>query len=211
MVNTPWSQDAARQARGLPIGLHLNLDRGPPVGPDFPGEWRTREGGLSGARVGELPADVVEAETAAQLERLEQWLGQGATHLDVHKHLHRHPQVLEGLCRVARRRGLPVRSIDAGMRAALQARGVATNDHFVGESGEDAYWNRERFTQALAALPTEGITEWMCHPGHLPECVTSRYAAQREVELATFLHPDTRAALDRKGIRPTDFRVLHAR
>ena len=208
LVNTPWSEEAARQARGLAIGLHLNLDRGPPVGPDFPREWRSAEGGFVGARVAELPASVVEAEAFAQLRRLEGLLGQPATHVDVHKHLHRHPRVLEGLARVARRAGLPVRSIDADTRAALRARCVATNDHFVGESGEAAYWTPERFAQALAELPAEGVTEWMCHPGHLPEVVTSRYAAQREVELATLLQPRSREALERAGIRLTDFRHL---
>ncbi|WP_233595564.1 MULTISPECIES: carbohydrate deacetylase [Corallococcus] len=208
LVNTPWSEEAARQARGLAIGLHLNLDRGPPVGPDFPLEFRSVDGGFIGARVDALPADVVEAEAFAQLGRAERMLGQAVTHLDVHKHLHRHPRVLEGLARVARRAGLPVRSIDADMREALRVLGVATNDHFVGESGEAAYWTPERFAAALTALPSEGITEWMCHPGHLPEVVTSRYAAQREVELATFLHPRSREALDRAGLRTTDFRVL---
>lgn len=207
-MNTPWSEEAARGARGFAIGLHLNLDRGPPVGPDFPREWRSGEGGFVGSRVAELPAAVVAAEAFAQLRRLEGLLGQPATHIDVHKHLHRHPRVLEGLARVARRAGLPVRSIDADMRAALRAVCVATNDHFVGESGEAAYWTQERFAQALAALPAEGVTEWMCHPGHLPEVVTSRYAAQREVELATFLHPRSREALERAGMRLTDYRHL---
>ncbi|MCY1039775.1 ChbG/HpnK family deacetylase [Corallococcus sp. bb12-1] len=208
LVNTPWSEEAARQSQGLAIGLHLNLDRGPPVGPDFPREFRSMEGGFIGARVDALPVDVVEAEVFAQLGRAERLLGRPATHVDVHKHLHRHPRVLEGLARVARRAGLPVRSIDTAMRDALRALGVATNDAFVGESGEAAYWTPERFAAALEALPTEGVTEWMCHPGHLPELVTSRYAEQREVELATFLHPRSREALERAGLRPTDFRVL---
>ncbi|MBN8233145.1 ChbG/HpnK family deacetylase [Corallococcus macrosporus] len=208
LVNAPGTEDAARQARGLAIGLHLNLDRGAPVANGFPREWRTVDGGLDGARVAGLPADVVEAEALAQLEQLERLLGQAATHLDVHKHLHRHPQVLEGLSRVARRAGLPVRSIDAAMRGALRARGVTTNDHFVGESGETAYWTPERFSEALKALPGEGVTEWMCHPGHLPEVVTTRYAAQREVELATFLDARSREALAQSGIQPTDYRVL---
>ncbi|WP_233597085.1 MULTISPECIES: carbohydrate deacetylase [Corallococcus] len=209
LVNAPDSESAARQARGLAIGLHLNLDRGAPVTPGFPREWCTVDGGLDGSRVDGLPVDVVEAEALAQLERLERLLGQAATHLDVHKHLHRHPQVLEGLSRVARRAGLPVRSIDADMRGALRARGVATNDHFVGESGATAYWTPERFAQALAALPTEGVTEWMCHPGHLPELVATRYAAQREVERTTFVDVRSREALEQAGVRPTDYRVLH--
>ena len=42
----------------------------------------------------------------------------------------------------------------------------------------------------------------MCHPGYPPEAVKSGYSAQREVELATFLHPRAREALSRAGSRP---------
>ena len=38
----------------------------------------------------------------------------------------------------------------------------------------------------------------------------SGYSAQREVELATFLHPQAREALARAGIIPTGFGVLRA-
>ena len=207
MVNTPYSESAAREARGLALGLHFNLARGLPTWAAFPSDY-LEGGALSEPRAQHLTPDVVEAEALAQLERLDALLGQPATHVDVHKHLHRHPAILEGLARAARTARLPVRSIDAGMRQALRNLGVLTNDHFIGDAGTEAYWTVERLEEQLAALPGEGVTELMCHPGYTPEAVKSGYAQQREVELATFLHPRAHMLLTRLGLEPTDFRVL---
>ncbi|MCP3141641.1 carbohydrate deacetylase [Pyxidicoccus xibeiensis] len=209
MVNTPWSEAAARESRGLPgIGLHFNLARGTPVWSGFPRALLGEDGGLVEARAASLTPDVVEAEAFAQLARLAGLLGAPATHVDVHKHLHRHPHVLEGLARAARAARLPVRSIDADMRRALEAHGVATNAHFIGDAGTEAYWTLERLQEQLAALPADGVIELMCHPGYRPETVKSGYSAQREVELETFVHPRARELLTRAGVTVADFRVL---
>ncbi|NMO14874.1 ChbG/HpnK family deacetylase [Pyxidicoccus fallax] len=208
MVNTPHSEAAAREARGLSIGLHFNLARGTPVWSGFPRAFLGEDGGLVESRAASLPSDVVEAEAFAQLARLTALLGQPATHVDVHKHLHQHPQVLQGLARAARTAGLPVRSTDTAMRNALQSHGVATNAHFIGDAGTEAYWTLERLESHLASLPTDGVIELMCHPGYRPETLKSGYSAQREVELDTFLHPKARELLSRAGITPADFRVL---
>jgi predicted glycoside hydrolase/deacetylase ChbG (UPF0249 family) len=207
MVNTPYSKAAAREAQGLSIGLHLNLARGEPVWPGFPRDF-LEGGAFSEARAPTLPAEAVEHEARAQLERLARLLGRPATHVDVHKHLHRHPPVLAGLARAARAAGLPVRSIDEPMRRELVAQGVATNAHFIGDAGAEAYWTLERFEAAMGGLPVSGVIELMCHPGYTPEAVKSGYAAQREVELATFLHPRAKEALARAGLMPTGFSVL---
>src|SRR5688572_17040559 len=97
MVNMPFSEDAAAAGRGLAIGLHLNLARHPPAWARFPRALLGDDGGFVETRANELPADVVEQETFAQLDRLEQLLGRPATHIDVHKHLHQHPAILSGL------------------------------------------------------------------------------------------------------------------
>jgi hypothetical protein len=207
MVNTPYSEAAAREAQGLSIGLHLNLARGEPVWPGFPRDF-LEGGAFSEARAHTLPAEAVEHEARAQLERLATLLGRPATHVDVHKHLHRHPNVLTGLARAARAAVLPVRSIDEPMRRELEAQGVATNAHFVGDAGAEAYWTLERFEASVATLPASGVIELMCHPGYPPEAVKSGYAAQREVELATFLHPRAREVLAQAGLTPTGFSVL---
>jgi predicted glycoside hydrolase/deacetylase ChbG (UPF0249 family) len=206
MVNTPYSRAAAEAADGLAIGLHLNLARHPPLWAGFPQGLLTR-GELDESRAAELPPEVVAAETRAQLDAARALLGRAPTHLDVHKHLHRHPAILEGLSEVAKERGLPVRSIDQAMRDALRARGVRTPDHFIGDAGTQAHWTLDQLFASLEAL-APGLTELMCHPGLSPSAVKSGYSAQREVELATFLHPSAREALDRAGVRLSTFDAL---
>ncbi len=205
MVNTPHSEDAARQASGLAIGLHLNLARHAPVWTGFPSAL-LKNGELFEPEAAALPAEVVEQETLAQLERLEALLGRPATHIDVHKHLHRLPAVLDGLAAAARRKGLPVRSIDPAMRSVLRARQVATNDHFLGDAGATAFWTVAQLAEVLSSLPENGVAELMCHPGYAPTTLRSGYSVQREVELATFLDPRARQLLS--PFELTDFRAV---
>ena len=56
------------------------------------------------------------------------------------------------------------------------------------------------FERQLDRVPTEGVVELMCHPGHAPTQVISGYSSQREVELATFCSPSARAALEARGL-----------
>src|SRR5688500_7142073 len=42
MVNTPWAEDAAREADELSVGLHLNLARHPPLPATPPARRRAR-------------------------------------------------------------------------------------------------------------------------------------------------------------------------
>lgn len=206
MVNTPYTEDAVRPARGLAVGLHLNLARWPPLSKAIPGQL-LKDGALDERRAAELPAEAVEQEALAQLERLQRLLGVPATHLDVHKHLHLHPAVLEGVIAVARAHQLPVRSINAEMRRRLTAAGVKTCDHFIGDAGNEPYWSLERLRTELEALG-EGTTELMCHPGYTPTHVRSGYNRQREVELQTFLHVGAQAVVQRLGLQLVDFRAL---
>jgi predicted glycoside hydrolase/deacetylase ChbG (UPF0249 family) len=90
------------------------------------------------------------------------------------------------------------------MRAVLRGRGVRTTDHFVGDAGQEPYWTRARFEEAVASL-APGTTELMCHPGYSPTHVQSSYAAQRVVELETLTSPEARAALARAGVQLTSF------
>lgn len=189
IVNSPHSEDAARQADGLAIGLHLNLVRFPAVSD---GSEQ-----LDDAKPGE---DFVVRETRAQLEKLKALIGREATHIDVHKHAHLQPQVLSGLATVAKERGLAVRSINTEMRATLQRLGVATNDVFLGDAARDAYWTPERFDEILSQVPNDGVVELMCHPGYANSHVPSGYSAQREVELATFVSANARAVLQQRRL-----------
>lgn len=192
MVNTPHAEDAAALSAGLAIGLHLNLARWSSL--SQPGRELVEAGAAT------LDAAFVHDETLAQLDRLRALLGRDATHVDVHKHLHRHPAVLEGLARAAKARGLAVRSVDDAMRERLHRAGVRTNDVFIGDTGAEAWWTRERFAAVVERLPASGVVELMCHPGLRPSAVASGYAAQREVELATFCADESRALLEARGL-----------
>lgn len=211
MVNGPHSEDAGKKVHGagLGIGLHLNLARWAPLSKLVPRSLLGPDGGFVESKVVELSADVVESETLAQLQRLHELTGRPASHVDVHKHLHRHAAVLEGLARAAKTQKLPVRSIDPAMRRALVDRGVRTNDAFLGDAGADAYWTPERLRMHLWALPPDGSVELMCHPGYAPITLKSGYGAQREVELATFLSPQARAWLETRQLKPTSWWALH--
>jgi predicted glycoside hydrolase/deacetylase ChbG (UPF0249 family) len=206
MVNGPDAQSAAAQARGRPVGLHLNLARWRPAWDGFPEELLA-QGELSEPLASRLPADVVENEVQAQVGRFEALFGAPPTHLDVHKHLHRHPGVFDGLCRAARSHALPVRALDPPMRVALRSNGILTSDGFVGDAGDEAYWTLPRLRSTLESL-SQGVTELMCHPGYAPLTLKSGYSAQRETELATLTHPMARSWLGELGIRLVDFRVL---
>ena len=199
IVNGPFSAGSVLAAHALPIGLHLNLARWAPLSP-VPAELLSPEGNLLESQAGKLPAEVVEAEVHEQLDALFALLGCGATHIDVHKHLHRHPAVLEGLLAAAKARGLPVRTIDAGMREKARAAKVATNTHFLGEAGATGYWTLAQLEKTLKELPKEGVIELMCHPGYAPKELTSGYAAQREVELETFTSAKAKALLAEHGV-----------
>ena len=190
IVNSPWSEEAAAQAEGLAIGLHLNLVRFESV--SQPSVELTERG--------HHDLQFVVKEIRAQLERFRQLLGRGATHLDVHKHAHKDPTVLGALGIVAREHSLAVRSIDPQMREALKESGVRTNDAFFGDAGEAAWWTPEQWVKTLDQLPREGVVELMCHPGYRPSQVVSGYGPQRELELSTFLSPATREALAARGL-----------
>ncbi|HZJ55636.1 MAG TPA: ChbG/HpnK family deacetylase [Myxococcaceae bacterium] len=206
MVNLPHSEHGAALARGLSVGLHLNLSRGTPVSGGFPPSL-LRAGAFDEALVGSLSPDAVAEEAEAQLARAEELLGGPPTHVDVHRHLHRFPAVLEGVSRVAGSRGLPVRALDETMRAQLRRAGVRTTDHFVGEASGEAYWTELRFAETVAAL-AEGITELMCHPGYPPRQTHTSYALQRAVELATLTSAAARQAIAEAGISLGSFADL---
>jgi predicted glycoside hydrolase/deacetylase ChbG (UPF0249 family) len=192
MVNTPYTAEAALQVDGLSVGLHLNVARWHSLArPSFE---------FIEAKAGELTAAHVEHEALAQLDRLELLLKRPATHLDVHKHLHRLPNVLTGVIAAAKARRLPVRSPDAAIRASLKAAGVPTNDLMLGDADRDAYWTLEALEAQLRAMPADGFIELMCHPGYSPSQVHSGYGAQREIELATFTSPKAVQLLKTLGL-----------
>jgi hypothetical protein len=180
MVETAFAAAALAAApRSLGIGLHVVLDPA-------------------------LHRAAAEAALRRQVARFAALRGAPPTHLDSHKHAHRHPDVLEGFAAVAAELGLPVRAIDGAMRDLLRARGVATADRFLGDATLRPAWTVASLAGAVAAVG-EGVTELMAHPGHAPSHVRTSFGVERELELEALCDPRVRAAIEGAGVRLCDF------
>jgi hopanoid biosynthesis associated protein HpnK len=122
--------ELARDTSGLGVGVHLNLNDGPPVAPresvpslvNDSGEF---EGGPDGlllkiATRG-LAMREVEIEWEAQISKVRK-AGIEPTHLDGHKHVHMLPGLFEIALRLAKRHGIGAIRVSheaSGLRAAL--------------------------------------------------------------------------------------------
>jgi hypothetical protein len=183
MVDTPFAAAALRDAPAtLGVGLHAVLDPG-------------------------LDRAAAEAELRRQLTRFEALRGAPPDHLDSHKHAHARPAILDAFAAVAAALGLPVRALDAPMRAALRGAGVATTDHFLGDAALRPAWTAESLLAALATL-REGTTELMAHPGYAPTHATTSFGPAREVELRALASPAALDAAAAAGVRLSSFAAL---
>jgi chitin disaccharide deacetylase len=122
--------ELARDAGGLGVGVHLNLNDGPPIAPresvpslvNDSGEF---EGGADGlllkiATRG-LSMREVELEWSAQISKVRD-AGIEPTHLDGHKHVHMLPGLFEITLRLAKRYGIGAIRVSheaSSLRAAL--------------------------------------------------------------------------------------------
>jgi chitin disaccharide deacetylase len=169
---------------GVEVGLHLELSGwgGGPLSRGRRAVRRDRDWALEALE--------------RQLAGFERLFGHTPAYLDGHRHCHAAPGLAAAIARVARRRGLPLRSIDANHRRTLRCLGVATPDRLVG-----------RLSQDDAALPDElrpvigeevelpaGVTEWMTHPGHPDPASGSGYDAGRREDLELLLSLGDRGA-----------------
>jgi predicted glycoside hydrolase/deacetylase ChbG (UPF0249 family) len=214
IVTQPIDRDrmAAALDTALGIGLHVNLTLGRPLtgGRSLVGDdgrfIRDARRAAARARVGD-----VEREIEAQIERFVALARRAPTHLDSHHHIGLHEPVRDVLLAAARRLGIPVRSQNAEARARARSAGLATPDHFFGESGPAAYWTPARVRARLGTLPA-GVSEFMTHPGRYDAALAgSRYGRQRETELVGLGTPAARAAAAALGITLCHFGDLGPR
>ena len=205
----PPAQRDELQASGLGVGVHLNLTLGTPVSnPRRVPSLVDAEGRfIRDAREAAARARIDEAriELGSQIDAFRKIMGRFPTHLDTHHHVGRHDPILDLVLDFARALKVPVRSQDAAVRTAARRLGLRTPDHFMGESGPEPYWSRERTLEHLAGLPT-GLSEFMTHPGYFDDDLAySRYGRQRETELAGLTDPECRRAVERHGIQLAHF------
>jgi len=199
----------ALKSSGLGVGLHMNLTLGPPVAPArrvaslVDGEGRFVRDAREAAQ--RASKDEARIELGMQIDEFRRIMGRFPTHLDSHHHVGRHEPILELVLDFARAIKVPVRTQDPEVRAMARKVALKTPDHFMGESGPDAYWSSERVLAHLRELPG-GVTEFMTHPGYYDEDLAySRYGRQRDIEVAGLTDPEARALIEREGIRLIHF------
>jgi len=199
----------ALKSSGLGVGLHMNLTLGPPVAPVrrvaslVDGEGRFVRDAREAAR--RASKDEARIELGMQIDEFRRIMGRFPTHLDSHHHVGRHEPILELVLDFARAIKVPVRTQDPEVRAMARKVALKTPDHFMGESGPDAYWSSERVLAHLRELPG-GVTEFMTHPGYYDDDLSySRYGRQRETEMTGLTDPQARALIEQEGIRLIHF------
>jgi len=232
MVAAPAAADAVRRARKQPqlrVGLHLVLaDGNAMLAPDRIPGLSDQAGRMdsrmfvNGVRFFMLPElrRQLEAEIHAQFSAFMR-TGLKLDHVNVHKHFHLHPTLLQILLRVGREFGAPaVRVPDepvwfaartgnwaAGanavllkpwiglMKHRLRAAHILHNDRIFGVAASGAM-DEEKFLAVLARLPP-GITEIYLHPALRsgPAIAGSMSAYRHADELAALLSPRVRAAV----------------
>lgn len=248
MANGPAFLEAAALARARPtldVGVHLVLhDESPAAPPEripalVRADRRLKPLGavVRGLLLGRIPREQIEAEYAAQIERVRS-AGLSPSHLDSHCHLHALPAVASVVQSLGERfgipcarrpafsslaefRGAPISRYPLAIGITLANRfsrsGGAARlrmpDAFVGlvQSGEvDAAW----LERALARLARGRISELMVHPSDGSDAgdPQAKYGSQRRrAEFEAVTAPEIRAALARHDVVLVDYRFLAAR
>jgi hopanoid biosynthesis associated protein HpnK len=236
MVAAPAAADAVRRARELPrlrVGLHLVLaDGSAMLTPDLIPDLADRAGRMNsrmfvnGVRFFAFPGvrRQLEAEIRAQFSAFAR-TGLTLDHVNVHKHFHLHPTLLEMLLRIGREYGVTaVRVPDeplwfaaqsghwfAGANAALLAPWIALmkhrlrmaqvlhNDRIFGVAASGAM-DEAKLLAILERLPP-GVTEIYLHPAtESGSTIASSMSTYRHAdELAALLSARVRAAIATGG------------
>jgi len=214
--------DAVRLAKETPsldIGCHLVLVGSPGFPLTVP--QLVRAVALRRLRIYDELADQVRRIVDA---------GLSPTHLDTHKHTHLLPPILEAVARISEEFRIPwvrrpfdfplqpggvgwknrlMRLMSGRFGSALSRHHCRSTDWFAGFNLTGDYGS-EDLVNVIRALP-EGVTEFMCHPGHCGDDLRSartRLKESREQELLALTAPEVRKALVDAGVALVSYRDL---
>lgn len=217
MVPCPWSAEAARMFKGLPIGIHLTLTS------EHPGyRWRSLTGAASLCDAdGFLPATTalavaqhdspdMLAECRAQIEAALSW-GLDITHIDTHMDvLHANQALFSIYLDLAQQFAVPIRlPLQAAFPAheLAAARGVLSVDNLI------YAWprpTRDVMFETCPGLPP-GVTELFAHPvldGEELRGYDHHHADIRVHDAATLTDPSVMSLLDRHRVHRISHREL---
>lgn len=237
MVAAPAAADAVRRARECPslrVGLHVVLADGlamlaPDMIPDLadPSGRMNSRMFVNGVRFFALPGvrRQLEAEIRAQFAAFAR-TGLALDHVNVHKHFHLHPTLLQMLLRIGREFGVAAVRVpqeplwfaaqdgrgmawlagallapwNALMKRRLRAARVLHNDNLFGVAASGAM-DEGKLLAVLARLPA-GITEIYLHPATVSgDTIAASMSGYRHAdELAALLSPRVREAVAAAGV-----------
>ena len=214
--------DAVRLARETPsldIGCHLVLVGAPGFPATIP--QLVRDLALGRIRIYDRLVQQVRRIVDAGLK---------PTHLDTHKHTHLLPPVLEAVARISEEfriawvrrpfdfplqpggvgwKNRLMRLMNGSFQHALTRHHCRSTDWFAGFKFTGSY-RSEDLINVIRALP-EGITEFMCHPGHCGDdlrVARTRLKESREEELRALTAPEVRVALADAEVTLVNYRQL---
>jgi len=222
MANGPAFTEAAQLAptvAGLSIGCHVVLIDGEPVlaphlipslvSNSAAGAPHFRDGLKSfAARAlsGQLHPEQIEAETAAQIRKL-QAAGIAVSHVDTHKHTHLFPQVLKPLLRAARACGVGAVRNPFGPRRPLHSK------HLLRRPGLWARFAEVRMLRAFAGSFRESARRagFVTPDGTLGIVVTGALDATLFRAIAQSIPPGTWEFVCHPGYNDHDLRSARTR
>ncbi len=244
MACGPQFLEAARLAADnahLSVGCHVVLVDGSPIlaPQQVPSllsnsSFRFRQSIVSfaaRATTGKLDEDEIEAEVAAQIQKL-QAAGIHVTHVDSHKHTHMFPVVLRGILKAAHKCGVRAirnpfeplifaksgnwkRQFQLGVlrryrgvfRRELEQAGMVTPDGCIGIVATGGL-TAEIFDGLIRDLP-QGTWEFVSHPGYNDSDlaqVATRLRQSREKELSILTRANLKGLLENAGIQLISYR-----
>lgn len=241
MVNFPdlkSSMAFLERAKGLDVGVHLNLTTGPPViDPDrVPslvnrrGEFHALDPFFKRIALGRIRWAEVEQEWRAQIE-LGMEMGCRFTSITSHQHVHMFPRLAWIAVALAQQYGIPVVRLSRYHRVSIlrplrlkfwilaafawRIRGILhqrqqfCNDFVLDIPPLAAGPALARLSDTIRCLP-DGLYELVCHPGYVDRTLESRdhYTSGRLIELDVLTAAPLRDVLAENGIELTTFRQL---
>ena len=251
MANSIAFEEAVQLAKsddGWSVGCHVVLLDGQPLceSPRVSSLVQRKKShvfrdGVAGfavrALTGRIDSEQVEAETTAQIRKL-QSNGVKVSHLDSHKHTHMFPAALEGILRAARTCSITairnpfevvaanfaraqrrlwkryaqvktLRGLAGGFRRAVTKAGLRTPDGTLGIVAT-GHLTGDLFQHIADNMP-DGTWEFVCHPGYVDsdlDRIRTRLRTQRAEELKVLTSPEAKTALKRRGIELISYNQL---
>lgn len=210
MVNLPGFEDAIRvinQNPQLGVGLHFNLSYGSPISDPENVPSLVNFSGAFSNEIERWKKDDIVTELSAQWSRFTK-TGVQPTHIDSHQHIQKYPCVYEPMVRLAQKHNLSMRRM--GEEPAIEgSQHPNSADRFI----LDFYFKGDgtsRLEKHLKELQP-GITELMCHPGHVDDDVRaiSTWTDVREKEFEVFFNFEFVSILKKQDITLIHYGQIH--